>query len=186
MAIEGLEDRKADKVAVTADIATAKTEAIASAATDATTKAGNAETNAKAHADAGDTDLNNRKADKSEVVAARTYTDEQVRQEAADRVEGDRQTLSSANAYTDSQIGQVRKEVNAVGAMAMAASVVGGVSVAEGKSTAVTAAVGNYGNATAIAVGVTHIVAPNKRVFATIGRASGSKTGVALGASFSF
>jgi len=142
-----LDSRKADKVAVTDDIAAAKGEAIAVAN--------------------GYTD--------SEVVRANSHTDT-----------GDRRTLSSANAYTDQQIGQVRKEVNAVGAVAMAASVVGGVSVAEGKSTAVTAAVGNYGNATAIAVGVTHIVAPNKRVFATISRASGSKTGVGLGASFSF
>jgi autotransporter adhesin len=68
----------------------------------------------------------------------------------------------------------------------MAASVVGGVSVADGKKNAVTAAVGSYGDATAIAVGVTRIMAPNKRVFGTISRASGSKTGLAAGASFSW
>jgi len=106
---------------------------------------------------------------------------------------GDRRTLNQANSYTDKQIGkvrqevaQVRKEVDAVGAVAMAASVVGGVSVADGKKTAVTAAVGSYGSTTAIAVGVTRIVAPNARVFGTISRASGSKTGVGAGASFSF
>jgi autotransporter adhesin len=120
------------------------------------------------------------------IAVANGYTDSEIIRANSHADAGDQRTLSSANAYTDQQIGQVRKEVNAVGAMAMAASVVGGVSVAEGKSTAVTAAVGNYGNATAVAVGVTHIVAPNKRVFGTISRASGSKTGVGLGASFSF
>jgi hypothetical protein len=128
--------------------------------------------------------------DTNAIAAANGYTNSEIVKAKADANAyadtGDRRTLGQANTYTDTQIGQVRKEVNAVGAVAMAASVVGGVSVAEGKSTAVTAAVGNYGNATAIAVGVTHIVAPNKRVFATISRASGSKTGVGLGASFSF
>jgi autotransporter adhesin len=128
---------------------------------------------AQNHADAGDA---------ATLSAAQGYADA-----------GDRRTLGQANAYTDQQIGavrhevaQVRKQVDAVGAVAMAASVVGGVSVADGKKTAVTAAVGSYGNSTALAVGVTHIVAPNKRLFGTISRASGSKTGMGLGASFSF
>jgi len=147
-----------------------------------------AATAANAYADAGDA---------ATLSAAQGYADAgdqrtlNAAQNYADA--GDRRTLGQANAYTDQQIGavrhevaQVRKQVDAVGAVAMAASVVGGVSVADGKKTAVTAAVGSYGNSTAIAVGVTHIVAPNKRLFGTISRASGSKTGMGLGASFSF
>lgn len=106
---------------------------------------------------------------------------------------GDRRTLNQANSYTDTQIGKVRqeiagvrKELNGVGAMAMAASVVGGVSVADGKKNAVTAAVGQYGDSTAIAIGVTRIVAPNARIFGTLSRATGSRTGAGLGASLSF
>lgn len=128
--------------------------------------------------------------DAATLGAANSYTDREVRA-AEGRANaysdaGDARTLGQAKSYTDQQIGQVRKQVDAVGAVAMAASVVGGVSVEEGKKTAVTAAVGNYGSATAIAVGVTRIIAPNKRLFGTISRASGSKTGVGLGASMSF
>jgi autotransporter adhesin len=145
---------------------------------------------------AGDTNtLNEAKADatakadeaKREAVAqANGYTDSEIEASKQHANSVGSNSVAQSKAYTDQQISQVRKEVDGVGAMAMAASVSGSVTIEPGKSTAVTAAVGSYGGSKAIAVGVTHIVAPNQRVFATISRATGSKTGVAVGASFSF
>jgi autotransporter adhesin len=145
-----------------------------------------------------DTDLDNRKADKttvtSDIEVAKTdavalangYTDSEIEAAKQQANNVGSNSVAQSKAYTDQQINQVRKEVDGVGAMAMAASVSGSVTIEPGKSTAVTAAVGSYGGSKAIAVGVTHIVAPNQRVFATISRATGSKTGMAVGASFSF
>jgi autotransporter adhesin len=131
--------------------------------------------------------------DKRAIAEANSYSDagdaHTLGQANAYSDAGDARTLGQANAYTDAQIKgldqKLTKQINSVGAMAMAASVAGSASPAPGDKTAITAALGAYGGEHALAVGVTHIVAPNKRVFGTISRSS-RKTGAGLGASFSF
>lgn len=78
------------------------------------------------------------------------------------------------------------RETKQVGAMAMAAAAVAGAVPVGDKKTAVSAAVGGYSGHTAIAVGVTHMVKPNVRTFGAFSKVQGGKTGVAVGASFSF
>lgn len=95
-------------------------------------------------------------------------------------------TLSQANNYTDQRIGEVRRETNQVGAMAMAASIVGNVSPAPGKNFALTAGMGSYGGQAALAVGFTHRVAQNVQWTASVSTVSGGRTGVGAGVSWSF
>jgi hypothetical protein len=80
----------------------------------------------------------------------------------------------------------ISKEVRQVGAMAMAAAAVGAATPVGDKKTAVSVAVGGYSGEAAVAIGVTHMVKPTTRIFGSISSVSRGKTGVAVGASFSF
>lgn len=150
---------------------------------------------------AGDNDLKDRKADKTALQA-----EEQA------RIDGDKRTEQASNTYTDARITQqsgadraytdkavgaereramaaeaaISKEVKQVGAMAMAAAGVAGATPQGDKQTAVTAAVGAYSGQTAIAVGVTRLVGEGAKIFGAFSKVSGGKTGVTVGASFSF
>jgi hypothetical protein len=123
--------------------------------------------------------------DADAVAQANGYTDSEIEAAKQHTNTIGNNSVSQANAYTDQQVKQVSKEVKEVGAMAMAASVVGSVSPQDGSKTVVTAAVGAYSGETAVAVGVTHQVLPKARLFGAVSRTS-SRTGVAIGASFSF
>lgn len=149
------------------------------------------DTVAKANAAATQTNLNAERdarieGDKRTEQASNTYTDNRITQQSgADR------------AYTDKAVGAEReramaaeaaisKEVKQVGAMAMAAAGVAGATPQGDKQTAVTAAVGAYSGQTAIAVGVTRLVGEGAKIFGAFSKVSGGKTGVTVGASFSF
>lgn len=128
----------------------------------------------------------------------------QLDAEATARATNDAATLNSSKGYTDSQISNTNtavtnetqravnaeavlsKETKQVGAMAMAAAAVGGAMPVGDNKTAVSAAVGNYANQTALAVGVSHFVKPNLKLFGAFSTVGGGKTGTAVGASISF
>lgn len=120
---------------------------------------------------------------------ANLYTDQAVR---AGTQQSQQAAINQANSYTDTQIGLVRQDLNAVGAVAVATSVVGGVALEPGQQGAVTVAMGSYRDATAIALGVTYRVAPTVRLFGTVSHTnSGSakqqgSTGYGTGLSWSF
>lgn len=145
------------------------------------------------------------KADKVAVAAA-------ISAEENARIAGDVAVLNSANNYTDSKIvnqsasdraytdkavtgerdramaaeAALSKETKQVGAMAMAAAGVAGATPVGDKKTAATVALGSYSGQTAIAVGVSHLIKENTRVFGAFSKVTGGKTGVTVGASFSF
>lgn len=198
-----LDNRKADKTTVNALTTTVTNNAATAAAANAATNAALAtEVTTRTNQVA---DLDSRKADKSAVAAAITA-------EENARIAGDVATLNSANRYTDSKIvtqstsdraytdkavaaessraqaaeAALSKETKQVGAMAMAAAGVAGATPAGDKKTAITAAVGGYSGETAIAVGVTRLVKDNTKIFGAFSKVSGGKTGVTVGASFSF
>lgn len=117
---------------------------------------------------------------------AKSYTDSKiVNQSASDRaytdkaVTGERDRAMAAEAA-------LSKETKQVGAMAMAAAGVAGATPVGDKKTAATVALGSYSGQTAIAVGVSHLIKENTRVFGAFSKVSGGKTGVTVGASFSF
>jgi len=124
--------------------------------------------------------------------------------------------LASANSYTDSQVatvnsnstaqvnearkevkaerdravaaeGLLQREINAVGAMTMAISAANSsVAYSEDKKTSVTVGYGFYGSEQAISAGVGHFINAQSRISANISKSAAGKTGVGVGASYSF
>jgi hypothetical protein len=124
--------------------------------------------------------------------------------------------LASANSYTDSQVatvnsnsttqvnevrkevkaerdravaaeGLLQREINAVGAMTMAISAANSsVAYSEDKKTSVTVGYGFYGSEQAISAGVGHFINAQSRISANIAKSAAGKTGVGVGASYSF
>jgi len=83
----------------------------------------------------------------------------------------------------------LRQETRQVGAMSMAAAAAagaGGSMVTEAKPTSVSVAVGTYSSYGALALGVTHRVRENIRMYGTVSGGTSGKTGVGVGAAFSF
>ncbi len=131
-----------------------------------------------------------------------------VDQEIVDRVEGDRQTLESANAHTNQQVSNERdralaaeaglnRHINGLGAMTMAANAVAHTANPGNNKTSVGVGLGSYGGETAVAVGATHTrhieveMSGEKRPVmvrygATLSKSRASRTGFGVGASFSW
>ncbi|WP_434716943.1 ESPR-type extended signal peptide-containing protein [Paraburkholderia sp. A2RO-4L] len=97
------------------------------------------------------------------------------------------QGVQQANAYTNQQIGIVRKEMNQMGAAAMAATSLIPNARAEGNFQ-MAAAAGTYGGESALALGANWYVSDRLLVnmHVTRGTGSGAKTGASVGATFGF
>ncbi|WP_321879508.1 YadA family autotransporter adhesin, partial [Paraburkholderia bannensis] len=97
------------------------------------------------------------------------------------------QGVQQANAYTNQQISIVKKQVNTLGAAAMAASSLIPNARAEGNFQ-MSAAAGTYGGETALAVGANWYVTDRLLVNAHVSRSTGSgaSTGASVGATFGF
>ncbi|WP_456307203.1 YadA C-terminal domain-containing protein [Paraburkholderia bannensis] len=97
------------------------------------------------------------------------------------------QGVQQSNAYTNQQIGIVKKQMNSLGAAAMAASSLVPNARAEGNFQ-MAAAAGTYGGQTALAVGANWYVTDRLLVNAHVSRSTGSgaSTGASVGATFGF
>jgi trimeric autotransporter adhesin len=102
----------------------------------------------------------------------------------ADQVQ---QGVQQANSYTNQQIGVVRKQMNALGAAAMAASSLIPNARAEGNFQMAVAA-GTYGGESALALGANWYVSDRLLLNAHVSRSTGSggSTGASVGATFGF
>ncbi|MFP3798167.1 YadA-like family protein [Paraburkholderia sp. SIMBA_027] len=110
------------------------------------------------------------------VVNAQSYTTQAVAQ-----------GVQQANAYTNQQIGQVRREMNSLGAAAMAASSLIPNARAEGNFQMAVAA-GTYGGESALALGANWYVSDRLLLNAHVARSTGAggSTGASVGATFGF
>ncbi|WP_405045115.1 YadA family autotransporter adhesin [Paraburkholderia sp.] len=97
------------------------------------------------------------------------------------------QGVQQANAYTNQQIGQVRREMNSLGAAAMAASSLIPNARAEGNFQMAVAA-GTYGGESALALGANWYVSDRLLLNAHVARSTGpgGSTGASVGATFGF
>jgi trimeric autotransporter adhesin len=96
------------------------------------------------------------------------------------------QATGQANAYTNQQIGMVRKQVNTLGAAAMAASSLVPNARAEGNFQ-MSAAVGTYGGESALAVGANWYASDRLLINAHVSKSTGGGgTGASVGATFGF
>nr|WP_246089011.1 YadA-like family protein [Paraburkholderia guartelaensis] len=97
------------------------------------------------------------------------------------------QATQQSNAYTNQQIGIVRKQMNALGATAMAASSLIPNARAEGNFQVAVAA-GTYGGESALALGANWYVGDRLLLNAHVARSTGSggSTGASVGATFGF
>ncbi|WP_321840736.1 beta strand repeat-containing protein [Paraburkholderia bannensis] len=97
------------------------------------------------------------------------------------------QGVQQSNAYTNQQISIVKKQMNSLGAAAMAASSLIPNARAEGNFQ-MAAAAGTYGGETALAVGANWYVTDRLLVNAHVSRSTGSgaSTGASVGATFGF
>ncbi|WP_415774540.1 YadA-like family protein [Paraburkholderia sp. J94] len=97
------------------------------------------------------------------------------------------QGVQQANAYTNQQIGQVRREMNSLGAAAMAASSLIPNARAEGNFQMAVAA-GTYGGESALALGANWYVNDRLLLNAHVARSTGpgGSTGASVGATFGF
>ncbi|MEX3953903.1 YadA family autotransporter adhesin [Paraburkholderia sp. EG287B] len=97
------------------------------------------------------------------------------------------QATQQSNAYTNQQIGVVRKQMNALGATAMAASSLIPNARAEGNFQMAVAA-GTYGGESALALGANWYVSNRLLLNAHLARSTGSggSTGASVGATFGF
>ncbi|WP_241030715.1 YadA-like family protein [Paraburkholderia sp. Ac-20347] len=110
------------------------------------------------------------------VLNAQSYTTQAVAQ-----------GVQQANAYTNQQIGQVRREMNSLGAAAMAASSLIPNARAEGNFQMAVAA-GTYGGESALALGANWYVSDRLLLNAHVARSTGAggSTGASVGATFGF
>ncbi|MCP3707521.1 YadA-like family protein [Paraburkholderia sp. CNPSo 3274] len=97
------------------------------------------------------------------------------------------QATQQSNAYTNQQIGVVRKQMNALGATVMAASSLIPNARAEGNFQMAVAA-GTYGGESALALGANWYVSDRLLLNAHVARSTGSggSTGASVGATFGF
>ncbi|WP_322034177.1 YadA family autotransporter adhesin, partial [Paraburkholderia sp. J76] len=96
------------------------------------------------------------------------------------------QATQQANAYTNQQIGVVRKQMNSLGAAAMAASSLIPNARAEGNFQ-MAAAAGTYGGETALAVGANWYVSDRLLLNAHVSKSTGGgSVGASVGATFGF
>ncbi|WP_321912244.1 YadA family autotransporter adhesin, partial [Paraburkholderia sp. J11-2] len=96
------------------------------------------------------------------------------------------QATQQANNYTNQQIGVVRKEMNSLGAAAMAASSLIPNARAEGNFQ-MAAAAGTYGGETALAVGANWYVSDRLLLNAHVSKSTGGgSVGASVGATFGF
>jgi len=97
------------------------------------------------------------------------------------------QAVSSANSYTDQQIGKLSHQMNTLGAAAMAASSLIPNARAEGNFQ-MAAAAGTYGGQTALALGANFWASDRLLLNAHVTRSTGSgaSTGASVGATFGF
>jgi autotransporter adhesin len=97
------------------------------------------------------------------------------------------QGVQQANAYTNQQLSVVRRQMNALGATAMAAAAMVPNARAEG-NVQMSVAAGTYGGESALALGAHWYVSNRLLVNARVARStsSGGSTGAAVGATFGF
>ena len=195
-------DLKADKTQVTADIATAKGEAISAAnvytdgkvSTLSTTVTNNAATAAAAtaqvqtnltaevtRAQTTEANLDNKIATTNANLVTETTRATQAEAKLDNKIGAETQRAQQAEA-------ELRKETRQVGAMALAAAAAAGATPTGDKKSAVTMAVGTYGGQQAMSVGVVHMISERTKVFGSVSGAvtGGGTVGAAAGAAFSF
>lgn len=124
------------------------------------------------------------------LASANSYTDNQVATVNANSTAQLNEVRQEVKAERDRAVaaeGLLQREINAVGAMTMAISAANSsVAYSEDKKTSITVGYGFYGSEQAISAGVGHFINPQSRISANIAKSAAGKTGVGVGASYSF
>ena len=131
------------------------------------------------------------------ITTANQYTDSQISTVNSNIGQSMASALNQSKSYTDQLVGKevnramaveagLQRNINAVGAMAAAGTVLTPGPYSESKRTYVSMGVGTYQGATAMSAGVSHYISPSARINAAMSTSAGYGASFAVGASVGF